>query len=68
MAEYMLEILNDQEVTSVVVSDRYEVEIYVGPVGVANGGQPTHQFVTQAEYDALTVPRDPNVMYDIIPG
>jgi hypothetical protein len=67
MAEYKLEILNDQEVTSVQVSDRYEVEIYVGPVGVDNGGQPTHQFITQAAYDALPT-KNPNVLYDIIPG
>lgn len=68
MAEYKVEMLLDEEVTTAVVSDQLQVEVSIGPVGVENGGQPTHQFVTQAEYDALTVPRDPNIMYDIIPG
>lgn len=67
MAEYKLEILSDGEVIQKTVSDQLQVEISVGPVGVDNGGQPTHQFLTQAAYNALTT-KDPNVLYDIIPG
>jgi hypothetical protein len=67
MPEYKLEILKDQEVTSVQVSDRYELEIHVGPVGVDNGGQPAKQYLTQAEYDALPT-KSGDIEYNIIPG